>query len=48
LGILAATAISKYLDMGEDAVEKKAGGAVTELNYRERMKLLEWKIREKE
>ena len=39
LGILAAVAIPKYIDMRTDAVIKAAGGANTELNARERLTL---------
>lgn len=46
LGILAAIAIPKYLDMRKDAVIKAAGGANTELNARERLKLAEWKLKD--
>jgi prepilin-type N-terminal cleavage/methylation domain-containing protein len=46
LGILAAVAIPKYLDMRKDAVIKAAGGATTELNARERLKLAEWKLKD--
>jgi len=46
LGILAAVAIPKYLDMRKDAVVKAAGGAKTELNARERLKLAEWKLKD--
>jgi prepilin-type N-terminal cleavage/methylation domain-containing protein len=46
LGILAAVAIPKYLDMRKDAVVKAAGGANTELNARERLKLAEWKLKD--
>jgi len=46
LGILAAVAIPKYLDMRTDAVKKAAGGANIELNARERLKLAEWKLKD--
>lgn len=46
LGILAAIAIPKYLDMRKDAVKKAASGAQTELNARERLKLAEWKLKD--
>jgi len=46
LGILAAVAIPKYLDMRKDAVIKAAGGANVELNARERLKLAEWKLKD--
>lgn len=44
LGILAAVAIPKYLDMRSEAVAKAASAAVMELNARERLKLAEWKL----
>jgi prepilin-type N-terminal cleavage/methylation domain-containing protein len=44
LGILAAVAIPKYLDMRTEAVQKAAGAANVELNARERLKLAEWKL----
>jgi prepilin-type N-terminal cleavage/methylation domain-containing protein len=44
LGILAAVAIPKYLDMRTEAVTKSAGQANSELNARERLKLAEWKL----
>ena len=44
LGILAAVAIPKYLDMRAEAVYKAATAANTELNARERLKLAEWKL----
>ncbi|MFH2044067.1 MAG: prepilin-type N-terminal cleavage/methylation domain-containing protein [Pseudomonadota bacterium] len=44
LGILAAVAIPKYLDMRTEAITKSAGSANTELNARERLKLAEWKL----
>jgi len=44
LGILAAVAIPKYLDMRSEAVIKAASAASTELNARERLKLAEWKL----
>jgi len=44
LGILAAVAIPKYLDMRYEAISKAAGAANTELNARERLKLAEWKL----
>ena len=46
LGILAAVAIPKYLDMREDAIRNAAKGAVSELNARERLKLAESKLQE--
>jgi prepilin-type N-terminal cleavage/methylation domain-containing protein len=45
LGILAAVAIPKYIDMRTDAVIKAAGGANTELNARERLTLASWKLK---
>ena len=44
LGILAAVAIPKYIDMRKEAVDKAAGAAVTELNARERLTLAQWKL----
>ena len=46
LGILAAVAIPKYLDMRKDAVIKAAAGANVELNARERLKLAQWKLKD--
>jgi prepilin-type N-terminal cleavage/methylation domain-containing protein len=48
LGILAAVAIPKYLDMRTDAVRSAASGAVAELNARERLGLAQWKLQEKD
>jgi MSHA pilin protein MshA len=45
LGILAAVAIPKYMDMRTDAVVKAAGGAASELNARERLTLAAWKLK---
>ncbi len=45
LGILAAVAIPKYMDMRADAVIKAAGGAASELNSRERLTLAAWKLK---
>jgi prepilin-type N-terminal cleavage/methylation domain-containing protein len=45
LGILAAVAIPKYMDMRADAVIKAAGGAASELNARERLTLASWKLK---
>ena len=45
LGILAAVAIPKYMDMRTDAVIKAAGGANSELNARERLTLAAWKLK---
>jgi prepilin-type N-terminal cleavage/methylation domain-containing protein len=44
LGILAAVAIPKYLDMRTEAVQKAVISANNELNARERLKLAEWKL----
>jgi prepilin-type N-terminal cleavage/methylation domain-containing protein len=44
LGILAAVAIPKYIDMREDAVRNAAMGAVSELNARERLALAQSKL----
>ena len=44
LGILAAVAIPKYIDMRTEAVTKTAQAANMELNARERLKLAEWKL----
>jgi len=46
LGILAAVAIPKYIDMRHDAAVKAAGGANTELNARERLTLAQWKLKD--
>ena len=46
LGILAAIAIPKYLDMRREAVVKAAAGARMELNARERLTLAQWKLRD--
>ena len=46
LGILAAVAIPKYIDMRTDAVIKAAGGANSELNARERLTLATWKLKD--
>jgi prepilin-type N-terminal cleavage/methylation domain-containing protein len=45
LGILAAVAIPKYLDMRADAVRNAALGAVSELNARERLALAQSKLK---
>ena len=45
LGILAAVAIPKYLDMKTDAIKKAAGTSVSELNARERLTLAQWKLK---
>jgi prepilin-type N-terminal cleavage/methylation domain-containing protein len=44
LGILAAVAIPKYLDMREDSIRNAAKGAVSELNARERLALAQSKL----
>jgi prepilin-type N-terminal cleavage/methylation domain-containing protein len=44
LGILAAVAIPKYIDMRTEAVQKTVAAANMELNTRERLKLAEWKL----
>ena len=46
LGILAAVAIPKYLDMREESVKNAAKGAVSELNARERLSLAQHKLRD--
>lgn len=46
LGILAAVAIPKYLDMRTDAIRNAALGAVSELNARERLALAQSKLRD--
>jgi len=46
LGILAAVAIPKYLDMTTEATRKAAAGASMELNARERLTLAQWKLRD--
>jgi len=45
LGILAAVAIPKYMDMRTDAVVKSAGTGASELNARERLTLASWKLK---
>lgn len=45
LGILAAVAIPKYMDMRADAVIKAAGTGSSELNARERLTLATWKLK---
>ena len=47
LGILAAVAIPKYLDMRTEAIQKASGSATSELNARERLKLAEWKLNDR-
>jgi prepilin-type N-terminal cleavage/methylation domain-containing protein len=44
LGILAAVAIPKYIDMRDDAVAKAVVGVSSELNARERLTLAQWKL----
>ena len=46
LGILAAIAIPKYLDMRKEAVVKAASSARMELNARERLVLAQWKLKD--
>jgi len=46
LGILAAVAIPKYMDMRKDAVISSAKAAASELNARERLKLAQWKLKD--
>ncbi|MDP3096785.1 MAG: type II secretion system protein [Syntrophales bacterium] len=46
LGILAAVAIPKYLDMRTDAIRNAASGAVSELNARERLALAQSKLQD--
>lgn len=46
LGILAAIAIPKYLDMRKEAVVKAAAAATMELNARERLVLAMWKLKD--
>ena len=46
LGILAAVAIPKYIDMREDAVKKSVVSASSELNARERLTLAQWKLKD--
>ncbi len=45
LGILAAVAIPKYIDMRFEAIQKAAAAAASELNARERMALAYWKLK---
>ena len=47
LGILAAVAIPKYIDMREEAVVKAVVTVSTELNARERLTLAQWKLQDK-
>jgi prepilin-type N-terminal cleavage/methylation domain-containing protein len=44
LGILAAVAIPKYIDMRTDSIRNAALGAVSELNARERLALAQSKL----
>lgn len=44
LGILAAVAVPKYLDMRTDAIRNAAMGSVAELNARERLALAKSKL----
>jgi prepilin-type N-terminal cleavage/methylation domain-containing protein len=44
LGILAAVAIPKYIDMRKDAYVKAAQGIKTELNARERLSIAKWRL----
>jgi prepilin-type N-terminal cleavage/methylation domain-containing protein len=44
LGILAAVAIPKYLDMRTDSIRNAAYGAISELNARERLALAQSKL----
>jgi len=46
LGILAAVAIPKYLDMREDSIRQAANGAISELNARERLSLAQSKLKD--
>ena len=46
LGILAAVAIPKYLDMRADSITNAAKGAVSELNARERLALAQSKLKD--
>ena len=46
LGILAAVAIPKYLDMRTDAITNAAKGALSELNARERLQLAQSKLQD--
>ena len=47
LGILAAVAIPKYVEMRDEAVKKAVQTAQAELNVRERLWLAKWKLLEK-
>jgi len=44
LGILAAVAIPKYIDMRDEALKSAVNGAIAELNARERLALAKWKL----
>jgi prepilin-type N-terminal cleavage/methylation domain-containing protein len=44
LGILAAFAIPKYIDMRKEAIESAARSAAMELSARERLALAQWKL----
>ena len=44
LGILAAVAVPKYLDLRTDSIRNAAAGAVSELNARERLYLAKSKL----
>ena len=46
LGILAAVAIPKYLDMRKEAIMKAAAAATMELNARERLVLAQYKLKD--
>jgi prepilin-type N-terminal cleavage/methylation domain-containing protein len=46
LGILAAVAIPKYIDMRDEALNRAVDGAISELNARERLALAKWKLNE--
>ncbi len=45
LGILAAVAIPKYIDMRLEAIKKASAGTASELNARERLALAHWKLK---
>jgi prepilin-type N-terminal cleavage/methylation domain-containing protein len=46
LGVISAMAIPKYLDMGREAIMKVVSAAIVELNTREKIKLMEWKLKD--
>jgi prepilin-type N-terminal cleavage/methylation domain-containing protein len=46
LGVISAMAIPKYLDMGREALMKVVSAAIVELNTREKIKLMEWKLKD--